>query len=175
MNVKKPEYPKLTKEIVEGFATSCLTKYYYEASQFASFHREWLELCCSDDKFIAICAPRGHLKSTTITITYTLACALFRQRKYILIVADTEAQASLFLGQIKQILYDSTEIHQLFGIKTNEKGAIFEKDTETDIIVPFTDGGRFRIVAKGAEQKLRGMLWDGKRPDMIVIDDLMNE
>lgn len=175
VNVKKPEYPKLTRDIIHGFASSCLTKYYDDASQFANFHLEWWELCCSDDKFIAICAPRGHSKSTTITITYTLACALFRQRKYILIVADTEAQASLFLGQIKQILYDSTEIHQLFGIKTNEKGAIFEKDTETDIIVPFTDGSRFRIVAKGAEQKLRGMLWDGQRPDMIVIDDLMNE
>lgn len=171
----KPQWPKLTKDIVHGFAASCLTKYFDDASQFAGFHLEWWELCCSDDKFIAICAPRGHSKSTTITITYTLAAALFRQRKYILIVADTEAQASLFLGQIKQILYDSQEIHQLFGIAVNEKGADFEKDTETDIIVNFKDKGRFRIVAKGAEQKLRGMLWDGQRPDMIVIDDLMNE
>ena len=37
---KKVEYPKLTKEIVEGFATSCLTKYYDDASQFADFHRD---------------------------------------------------------------------------------------------------------------------------------------
>ena len=115
--VAKPEYPKLTKEIVEGFATSCLTKYYDDASQFADFHREWWDLCCSDDKFVAICAPRGHSKSTTITITYTLASVLFRQRKYVLIVADTESQASLFLGQIKQILYDSSEIHSLFGLQ----------------------------------------------------------
>lgn len=57
----------------------------------------------------------------------------------------------------------------------SEKGVEFEKDTETDIIVKFNDGNRFRIVAKGAEQKLRGMLWDGQRPDLIVIDDLMNE
>lgn len=172
---KKPEYPKLTAEIVEGFATSCLTKYYDEASQFADFHREWWSLCCSDDKFVAICAPRGHSKSTTITITYTLAAVLFRQRRYVLIVADTEAQATLFLGQIKQMLYDSTEIHQLFGLQVNEKGAVFEKDSETDMIVKFQDQSSFRIVAKGAEQKLRGMLWNGQRPDMIVIDDLMNE
>jgi hypothetical protein len=51
---KKPVFPKLTKEIVEGFATSCLTKYYDEASQFADFHREWWDLCCSGDKFVAI-------------------------------------------------------------------------------------------------------------------------
>jgi len=173
--VKKPEWPKLTKEVVEGFATSCLTKYYDEASQFADFHREWWELCCSDDKFVAICAPRGHSKSTTITITYTLATILFRQRKYVIIVADTETQAALFLGQIKQMLYDSKEIQTLFGLKTNEKGTAFVKDTETDIICSFTDGTSFRVVAKGAEQKLRGMLWNGSRPDLIVIDDLMNE
>lgn len=174
-NVKKPEWPKLTKEIIEGFATSCLVKFFDDASQFASFHREWWDLCCSDDKFVAVCAPRGHSKSTTITIVYTLAAVLFRNRKYGIIVADTETQASLFLGQIKQILYDSQEIQELFGLLVGDKGVIFEKDTETDIIVKFTDGGRFRIVAKGAEQKLRGMLWDGQRPDLILIDDLMNE
>lgn len=172
---KKPAYPKLTKEVLEGFATSCLTPYYDDASEFADFHREWFDLCCSDDKFVAIAAPRGHSKSTTITISYTLAAVLFRQRRYVLIVADTEAQAALFLGTIKQILYDSTQIHDLFGMEIGEKGVVFEKDTETDIIVNFKDNSSFRIVAKGAEQKLRGMLWNGQRPDMIVIDDLLNE
>lgn len=171
----KPIWPKITSEIVEGFASSCLVKFFDEASQFADFHREWWDLCCSDDKFVAVCAPRGHSKSTTITIVYTLAAVLFRNRKYAIIVADTETQASLFLGQIKQILYDSKEIQDLFGLAVNDKGVIFEKDSETDIIVRFADGGRFRIVAKGAEQKLRGMLWDGQRPDLILIDDLMNE
>lgn len=174
-NTKKPTWPKLTAEIIEGFASSCLVKFFDDASQFADFHREWWSLCCSDDKFVAVCAPRGHSKSTTITITYTLSAMLFRNRKYAIIVADTESQASLFLGQIKQILYDSKEIQELFGLAVNEKGVVFEKDTETDIVVKFADGGRFKIVAKGAEQKLRGMLWDGQRPDLILIDDLMNE
>ena len=96
---------------------------------------------------------------------------LFRQRRYVLIVADTETQAALFLGQIRQILYDSAEIHHLFGMQVDDKGVVFEKDTETDIIVKFKDQTSFRIVAKGAEQKLRGMLWSGQRPDLIVIDD----
>lgn len=166
----------LSSKLIEGFATSCLVKYFDEPSPFADFHREWWELCTSPEKFVAICAPRGHSKSTTITIVYTLTTLLFRERKYALIVADTESQAALFLGQIKQILYDSSEIHDLFDIRLNDKGeADFEKDTETDIILNFKDGGQFRIIAKGAEQKLRGMLWSGTRPDLIVIDDLMNE
>jgi predicted phage terminase large subunit-like protein len=172
----KKDYVKLTAEVIEGFAASCLVKYFDNPSPFADFHREWWELCTSDDKFVAICAPRGHSKSTTITVVYGLTTVLFRNRKYLLIVGDTEAQAALFLGQIKQILLDSTEIHQLFGLKMNDLGEPdFIKDTETDIIGQFADGGKFRIIAKGAEQKLRGMLWDGQRPDIVLIDDLMNE
>lgn len=56
---KRPEWPKLTKEIIEGFATSCLTPFFDDASKFADCHRDWWEYCCSDSKFVAICAPRG--------------------------------------------------------------------------------------------------------------------
>lgn len=173
--VSKPVWPKITAEIVEGFASSCLVQYFDDASQFADFHREWWSLCCSDDKFIACCAPRGHSKSTTITIAYTLAEMLFRQSRFAIIVADTESQAALFLGQIKQILYNSTQIHSLFGLTTGPKGIEFEKDTETDIIATFVDGTKFRIIVKGAEQKLRGLLWSGQRPDLVIIDDILNE
>lgn len=117
-----------------------------------------------------------HAKSTIITIVYTLAAVLFREREFVVIVADTESQASLFLGQIKQILEDSKHIQELFGLKTNEKGLVYEKDTDTDFIIQFSDMTKFRIIAKGAEQKLRGMLAGyGKRPDLVVIDDLLNE
>jgi predicted phage terminase large subunit-like protein len=172
----KKDFVRLDARIIEGFASSCLVKYFDSPSPFATFHREWWELCTSDDKFVAICAPRAHSKSTTITVVYALTCVLFRNRRYVLIVADTEAQAALFLGQIKQILLDSKEIHNLFNLKLTELGEPdFVKDTETDVIGEFSDGGMFRIIAKGAEQKLRGMLWDGSRPDLVIIDDLMNE
>lgn len=173
---RKKDYVKLDRDLIEGFASSCLVKYFDNPSPFADFHREWWDLCTSDNRFVAICAPRAHSKSTTITVVYMLTAMLFRNRKYGIIVADTESQAALFLGQIKQMIMDSKEIHQLFELALDETGEPdFDKDTETDIIVKFKDGGRFRIVAKGAEQKLRGLLWDGSRPDLIVIDDLMNE
>lgn len=176
MDVRRKDYVKLDAQLIEGFASSCLVKYFDNPSPFTRFHREWWEYCTSDDKFVAICAPRAHSKSTTITVVYTLTAMLFRNRRYGLIVADTESQASLFLGQIKQMIMDSKEIHSLFDLAMDENGEPdFEKDTETDIIVKFRDGKKFRIVAKGAEQKLRGLLWDGSRPDLILIDDLMNE
>ena len=51
-----------------------------------------------------------------------------------------------------------------------------KKDTDADFIIQFNDMTKFRIIAKGAEQKLRGMLAGyGKRPDLVIIDDLLNE
>ena len=167
---------ELTAELIEGFASSIITPYLDNASEFGWFHREWWEHCCSNERYVIIAAPRGHAKSTIITVIYTLAAVLFRQRKYVLIVADTEGQAALFLGQIKQIINNSKEIQSLFGIPyDSESGVIWEKETETDVIMKFQDNEMFRITVKGAEQKLRGLMFDGGRPDLIVIDDLLNE
>jgi hypothetical protein len=37
------------------------------------------------------------------------------------------------------------------------------------------DGHQFRIMALGSEQKVRGLLWNGRRPNLIVGDDLEND
>ena len=167
---------KLSAQIIEGFVSSCLVRGFDGASKIPQFHKEMWEMCCTDNKFVAIAAPRGHAKSTSISLSYVLACVLFRERRFVLMVSDTEAQASMFLGQITQELQENNDIIELFGIKRNEEGIVkFEKDSQTDIIVSFTDGTKFRIMAKGSEQKLRGMLWNGARPDLIVCDDLEND
>jgi predicted phage terminase large subunit-like protein len=107
---------------------------------------------------------------------YGLATLLFRERTFMLLVSDTESQASLFLGSIKQQLQENDTLIDLFGLKKNEKGLVqFLKDTESDIIVEFEDGHKFRIIAKGAEQKLRGLIWNGSRPDIILCDDMEND
>jgi len=125
---------------------------------------------------VAIAAPRGHAKSTAVTFGYGLATLLFRERKFMLLVSDTEAQASLFLGNIKNALQDNPQLIELFGLKKNLAGQVqFVKDSETDIIVEFDDGHKFRIIAKGSEQKLRGLLWNNSRPDIIIGDDMEND
>ena len=170
------EKVELSAEIIKGFVGTCLIKRFDGASQIPKFHEEMWDMCTSKNQFVAIAAPRGHAKSTSISLSYVLACVLFRERRFVLLVSDTEAQAAMFLGQLKQELQDNQDIIELFGIKKDEKGEVkFDKDSETDIIVKFTDGTKFRIIAKGSEQKLRGMLWDGARPDLIVCDDIEND
>lgn len=117
-----------------------------------------------------------HAKTTGMTVSYGLATLLFRERKFMLLVSDTESQAAMFLGYFKEQLQENTALIELFGLKRNDKGQVqFIKDTETDIIVEMEDGHRFRVIAKGAEQKLRGLIWNGTRPDIILIDDFEND
>jgi predicted phage terminase large subunit-like protein len=167
---------KLTPQIVEGFVGSILAKRFDCAVETPQFHHELWELACSDHQFVAVAAPRGHAKSTAGTLAYGLAELLFRNSRYCLIVSDTEAQAAMFVSSMKQEISENEALIDLFGIKRNEKNQVnFIKDTETDFIVQFSDGKTFRVMGKGAEQKLRGLLWNGIRPDLVLVDDLEND
>jgi predicted phage terminase large subunit-like protein len=166
----------LTAEVMSGFVGSVLSKRFDEATASPQFHHELWQEACSDYQYVAIAAPRGHAKSTAGTLAYTLAAVLFRQARFVIIVSDTEAQAIMFLGTIKQELQENKDIEILFGLKKNEKDEVaFIKDTESDIVIEFEDGHKVRIIAKGAEQKLRGLNWNGTRPDLIIGDDLEND
>ena len=166
----------LTADVVQGLVGALLAKRFDGSVPSPECHREWWDLCCSNERYVAIAAPRNHAKSTAITFAYTLAATLFRERKFVLIVSDTESQAVNFLGLIKQELSENQDLIKLFNLKLNEKGQVqFSKESESDLIVEFADGWKFRIIAKGSEQKLRGLLWSGLRPDLIVCDDMEND
>ena len=166
----------LDRDVVEGFVSSVLSARFDGASESAGFHRECWDLCTGKDKYVAIAAPRGHAKSSAITFGYGLATLVFRERKFMLIVSDTESQAAGFVGMFRAELQENKSLIDLFDLKLNDKGEVqFVKDSETDIIVEMNDGHRFRVLAKGSEQKLRGLLWNGSRPDIIMCDDVEND
>ena len=156
-------------DVIDGITLGLLAAKYDNPKPIPAFHQEMWELCCSDNPKVAIAAPRGHAKSTAITHAYILSCMLLRIKRFCLLVSDTEGQAAEFLGDIKAELNGNDTLRKTFKIKD------VIKDTETNIIVEFTDGEQFRIVAKGSEQKVRGLKWRSKRPDLIVGDDLEND
>lgn len=159
----------LTAEVIRGFSSSLLQKDFDQATQSPDCHMEWWQLMCFDKQQVAIAAPRGHAKSTACTYTYLLAMLCFREATYVLLVSDTVSQATQFLGDLKKALSDNDQLRTLFGISH------FDKDSEDDVICVCDDGHKFRVTAKGSEQKLRGMKWDNKRPDLIICDDLEND
>ena len=160
---------RVDAEIIDGFTQGLLAAKYDNPKPIPSFHREMWDLFCSDTPKAVAAAPRGHAKSTAITHAYVLAMVLFRIKSFCLLVSDTESQAAEFLGDIKAELIGNETLRKTFGIKR------ILKDTETNIIVQFEDGTLFRIVAKGSMQKVRGLKWRNKRPDLIVLDDIEND
>lgn len=167
---------KLTADVIAGFVSSILAPTFDGQVASPAFHRECWELCTSDNRQVAIAAPRKHAKTTALTIGYGLATLLFRERKYMLIVSDTTSQAEQFLGEFRQYLTMNPNLIELFQLKLNDKGEVqFRRDSQDDIIVECKDGHAFRVQAKGAEQKLRGLIWNGSRPDIILCDDMEND
>jgi predicted phage terminase large subunit-like protein len=160
---------KLNAAVLEGFVNTVLRKNFDKPVGTPQFHREMWELVTSNNKQVAIAAPRYHAKSTAITHAYTLASVLFREARYVLIVSDTVTQAVQFLGDIKKELLENDDLRSLFSVLE------FPKDTEDDLIVEMDDGHTFRIQAKGSEQKLRGLKWANLRPDLVIGDDMEND
>jgi predicted phage terminase large subunit-like protein len=166
----------LNADVVGGFVGSVLASKFDDAVATPAFHREGWQMFTSKDKMVALAAPRGHAKTTGMTVSYGLATLLFRERKFMVLVSDTESQAAMFLGYFMEQLQENTALVELFGIKRNDEGkVVFIKESSTDIIVQMEDGHKFRVIAKGAEQKMRGLIWNGSRPDIILCDDMEND
>jgi len=159
----------LTAQAIEGFTKSVLGARYDDPKPIPGHHRDMWELCVCDHPQVAIAAPRGSAKSTAITFAYVLASVLFKEHQHVLIISANEELASGFLNDIKIELQENEIIAELFGFKR------FIKERETEIIVELVGGYRFRILVKGAEQRMRGIKWERKRPSLIIPDDLEDE
>ena len=156
----------LTSDMVEGFQRLYLWDKFDTASETPQFHRDIWTMTCSAYQHVALAAPRGHAKSTSVTFTYAIVVLMFRVRDYMILVSDSETQAINFLRDIRIEFHENEAMREHFRVKQ------FIKDTETEFEVEFQDGHLFRIVAKGSEQRIRGLKWRNKRPNIILGDDL---
>lgn len=159
----------LTAEMIEGFAGVFLSPRYDLPVATPPFHREGWAAYVSDAPQVVLVAPREHAKSTALTFDYILAEALFRRASYIILIGSTEANAAEQLSNIIEETRGNDEMIREFGI------AEIERDSQTDLIVRMKDGHRWRVLACGCEQKIRGKLWNGMRPDLIVGDDMEDD
>lgn len=159
----------LTAELIEAFAAAFLSQGFDDAKPTPEFHRDGWKLYCSDSPQAGGAAPRGHAKSTAWTHVYTLATALFRAEDYIILISTNEELAIEHLGDITRELVENEELITEFQIKG------FVTNSKTEIIVEMLDGYQFRILARGSGQKMRGRKWRGKRPGLVVCDDLEDD
>ena len=160
---------EITADLLEGFSNAYLAPGYDEAKPIPDFHRTAWGVYTSDVLQAGVAAPRGHAKSTSLTHVYTLGTALFRAEDYIIVISTNEELAIEHLGDITRELTENEDLIADFGLKG------FITNSKTEIIVEFNDGHQFRILARGSGQKMRGRKWRGKRPGLIVCDDLEDD
>lgn len=160
---------QLTAKLLETFAGVFLSPRYDNPVATPNFHRAGWALYASAEPQVVLAAPRDHAKSTAFTFGYILAEVLFRRSSYVVLIGSTEENAAEQLSNIIEELRENEDLREEFGI------AELERDSQADLIVRMDDGHRFRVLARGAEQKIRGKMWDGKRPDLIVCDDVEDD
>jgi len=159
----------LDAELISGFAQGFMAQRYDDPQPTPAFHFEAWELYCSSHRQCALAAPRGHAKSTALTHDFALANLMFRTESYIIVMGASEELAAGHVQEISQELHENEDMKAAFHVKR------LLTDTKTEVVGEFSDGSHFRILARGAEQKIRGVIWEGKRPGLIICDDLEDD
>lgn len=140
---------------------------HYISYPFAQFHHEMFSVTENTDlKLAVLVAFRGSGKSTLMSLSYPIwAITGVQQKKFVLIVSQTQTQARLHLSNIKREL-ESNELLK------NDIGPFQEVSDEwgaTSIVLSNFDA---RIAIASTEQSIRGMRHGQYRPDLVICDDV---
>lgn len=161
--------PILSAALIEKFGGAFLSPRYDNKAPTPPFHRAAWNLYASSYPQCMVVAPREHAKSTGLNFVYGMAELLFRSSDYCILASSTEDLAAEQLSNIMEELHDNDELRRYFGVKG------FESEAKADMICVMNDGHRFRVLCRGAEQRIRGRLWKGKRPNLFLGDDLEDD
>lgn len=130
-----------------------------------TLHTDILALMNSTSSLKAIAVPRGHAKSTIVTFLLVMYRICFQERKFVVIVSESEEKAKDFAIRIRDELEYNKKLIRDFAPDGKFKTADWAK---TD----FATSTQVRVTAKGAGQSLRGMVYRDTRPDMVILDDI---
>ena len=141
--------------------------WHYVKYRTAAFQREMFDLTESQDhSTVAITAFRGSAKSTIMNLSYTLWSILGKpQKKFILLVGQTQAQARQHLKNIKEELENNAILRSDLGPFREE-----EDEWRNSCLVISNYGAK--IMAVSIDQAVRGLRHGPYRPDLIICDDI---
>lgn len=137
-------------------------RYFVEDNQTPKFHYYILDHYFKDGSYIKpVKAFRGSAKSTN-----TCYVALHRvedvDAHYTLIISDTASQAESLVADISGMLRESNLPYKVVRDVAGEIELLYR-------------GKRYFIVGKGAGASMRGIKRGRKRPDLIILDDIVND
>ncbi|MBI3289867.1 hypothetical protein HYZ78_00545 [Candidatus Microgenomates bacterium] len=140
---------------------------HYLTYQFAPLHFEMFKATeDSQMQFVTLVAFRGSGKSTILTLScpiWAITGAL--QKKFVLIISQTQNQARLHLESIKRELENNDLLKADVGPFDQPR----DEWAANSIVIPKFDA---RITAASTEQSIRGIRHGQYRPDLIICDDI---
>jgi predicted phage terminase large subunit-like protein len=119
---------------------------------------------------LAFAAPRGHAKTTVVSLSYVLWSALYATERFILIVSATREQATQLLADIRRELTGNDmlieDFPEICEPLIRGRGGVTVKGHH--LVLP----NDICIRVLGSGQGLRGMKHREHRPTLIIGDDL---
>jgi len=130
---------------------------------------------------IAVAAPRGHAKSTVVSLAYILWSILYKHEQLVLIISGTKEQAALLLKNLKDEIQGNELLLEDFPDVCSKPGEIGGAGTGggrmpkpwRDNCILLRNGVMIRVLGSG--QALRGIRHGPYRPSLIICDDLENQ
>ncbi len=119
----------------------------------------------TDWNLLCLVAFRGSAKSTLLTLSYVLWAILgIQQKKFVLIVAQTQSQAKQHMMNLRGALEHNEVLRRTLGP--------FREETDTwgASTIVFTKLGA-RISVASVSEAIRGIKHLQHRPDLVIIDD----
>ncbi len=140
---------------------------HYIKYPFAPFHSEMFALTEDNDLNLSVLvAFRGSAKSTIMSLSYPIwAIVGQQQKKFILILSQTQTQAKLHMANIKREL----ESNDLLKADIGPFEEISDEWGSNSIVISKYGA---RITIASAEQSVRGLRHGEYRPDLVICDDV---
>ena len=140
------------------------------AKPFCRLHRELFALLGPFHErrgnHLAVAAPRGHAKSSIVSLAYVLWCLLFQKEPFIMLVSASSDQAVKLLDHVKRQLENNLLLREDFPeLEGVTRITPWRKNS---ILLP--NGAMLLCYCVG--QNLRGARHGKHRPTLIVCDDL---
>lgn len=117
---------------------------------------------------IAWAASRGHAKSAYLSNGFPVHEIVYKKRRMILIISETNAGSIKFIKWVAGQLKYNQKLREDFGEVLYEQKTRNEKDSETAFIT--TTGIKMEATSLGTQ--IRGFRNGSQRPDLILLDDL---
>ena len=117
---------------------------------------------------IAWAASRGHAKSAYLSNAFPVHEIVFRKRRMILIISETNSGSKKFIKWVAGQLKFNHKLREDFGEALSEHKQRNEKDSE-EAFLTFTG---IKMEATSLGTQIRGFRNGAQRPDLILLDDL---